>query len=303
MPRVSEQPSNENPKVSVHMITYNHVNFIAEGIESVLRQETEFPVELVIGEDCSTDGTRSVVQKYAEKFPNVIRTLLPDQTLGMHKNFAAVRAACRGEFVALLEGDDYWTDTAKLEKQFAFLADHPDFSICFHNCTIWNKRDGKDQKWVFPQDLKKDVFETEDILGPWFIPTASILFRNYHDFKLPSWFENCQSGDIPFLLLMSLRGKIKYLNANMSVWRLHGGGVSASHSGYSNIIGMTYIYESFNAHTQYKYKAKVQEAIIAEIKPRLKELQKISLPRPVLWRRVASRIRGLWMKPLGPLRR
>ena len=298
MPRVSEQSCCENPKVSVHMITYNHVKLIAQAIVSVLMQETDFPVELVIGEDCSTDGTRSVVQAYANKYPNVIRAVLPDHNLGMHKNFEAVRAACRGEYVALLEGDDYWTDSAKLKKQIAFLNRHGDFSLCFHSCTVYNKRDGKDQKWVLPQGLKKDIFETEDIIGPWFIPTASILFRNYDDFELPAWVENCQSGDLPFLLLMSLRGKFKYLDVSMSVWRLHSGGVSASHRGYSKVIGIVYIYESFNAHTRYKYKEKIREAIIAEIRPRLEELLQISSQRP-LWRRVACRIRGLCMKTWG----
>src|ERR1039457_6922720 len=104
MPRVSEQSSCAQPKVSVSMITYNHEKFIAQAIEGVLRQETDFPVELVIGEDCSTDGTRKVVQDYATRYPNVIRALLPASNLGMMRNAVETLRACRGEHLAALEG-------------------------------------------------------------------------------------------------------------------------------------------------------------------------------------------------------
>ena len=103
-------PDANDIKVSVCMITYNHERFIAQAIESVLMQETDFRVELVIGEDCSTDGTRAIVREFGERFPERIRLLLPEHNLGMMPNFVATLSACRGQYVALLEGDDYWTD-------------------------------------------------------------------------------------------------------------------------------------------------------------------------------------------------
>jgi hypothetical protein len=100
MIRVAEQTGCDQPTVSVAVITYNHEQFIAQAIESVLMQETEFVVELVIGEDCSTDGTRRIVQAYAGKYPNVIRALLPERNLGMAMNYEAVWQACRGKYIA-----------------------------------------------------------------------------------------------------------------------------------------------------------------------------------------------------------
>ena len=121
MIRVAEQTAFDRPTVSVAVITYNHEKFIGQAIESVLMQETAFVVELVIGEDCSTDGTRRIVQAYAEKYPNVIRALLPEKNLGMARNYDAVWQACRGKYIAWLEGDDYWRTPQKLQKQVALM--------------------------------------------------------------------------------------------------------------------------------------------------------------------------------------
>ena len=130
MIRVAEQTAREQATVSVAMITYNHEQFIAQAIESVLMQETAFVVELVIGEDCSTDGTRRIVQAYAAKYPNVIRALLPEKNLGMARNYQAVWQACGGKYIAWLEGDDYWRTPQKLQKQVALMEANPHYSMC-----------------------------------------------------------------------------------------------------------------------------------------------------------------------------
>ena len=130
MPRVSEQTSCENPTVSVHMITYNHEKFIAQAIESVLMQETDFPVELIIGEDCSSDSTRRIVEEYVRKYPNVIKAFLHEQNVGMANNSDAVGNACRGQYKAFLEGDDYWTHPKKLQKQVQLMEANPHYLMC-----------------------------------------------------------------------------------------------------------------------------------------------------------------------------
>lgn len=108
-------------KVSVLLITYNHEPFIAQAIESVLMQRTSFDYEIVIGEDCSTDNTREVVRSYAQAHPDVIRPLFREHTMGLSANNMTALSVCRGEYVALLEGDDYWISDQKLEKQVALL--------------------------------------------------------------------------------------------------------------------------------------------------------------------------------------
>ena len=112
------------PKVSVCMISYRHAAFIAQAIESVLAQQCDFEIELVIGDDCSPDGTGAICDEFARRDPRV-RLLPRDRNLGVMANFSRTLQACRGEYVAVCEGDDYWIDPLKLAKQVAFLDAHP----------------------------------------------------------------------------------------------------------------------------------------------------------------------------------
>ena len=120
---------NAEPKVSVLMITYNHEKLIAQAIDSVLMQKTEFPFELVIGEDCSTDGTRAVVLEYSRKYPGIIRAHLRERNLGALENGRDVFRASRGKYLAVLEGDDYWTSPEKLQVRADLLDKHPATAI------------------------------------------------------------------------------------------------------------------------------------------------------------------------------
>src|SRR6516164_8232942 len=117
--------------VSVFMITYNHGKYISEAIESIVSQKTNFEFELVIGEDCGPDDTRAICEQYAAKYPDIINLLPSDKNYGPMGNTIRVMYACTGKYVALCEGDDYWTDPYKLQKQVDFLEANPDFSICF----------------------------------------------------------------------------------------------------------------------------------------------------------------------------
>src|SRR6185436_18390622 len=123
-------------KVSVLMIAYNIERFIGQAIDSVLMQRADFDYEIVIGEDCSTDGTRDIVRQYAAEHPSKIRPILRVNNLGMNANFVATLQECRGTYIALLDGDDYWTSPYKLQRQVDFLDNHPEYSISFHNVTI-----------------------------------------------------------------------------------------------------------------------------------------------------------------------
>ncbi len=252
-------------KVSVCMITYNHENFIEQALESVLKQETDFPVEIVIGEDFSKDRTREICHDYATKYPGVIKLIATEHNVGMQKNFFRTYKECDGKYIAFIEGDDYWTDPLKLQKQINFLESNTDFSACLHNVLIKSFRNGVEKEWIMHEKLPKDTFDTEDVLGPWFIPSPSFVFVNYPDFEIPDWFFNCTYGDLPIMLLLSLRGKFKYLPEVMGVYRLHDKGFTTKHMGYDKIIVMTYIYQSFNIHTNYKFSERIRESVIYEI--------------------------------------
>src|SRR5206468_1692068 len=110
---------------SVLMITYNHEAFISQAIESVLSQETDFDFELVIGEDCSPDATRRIVQSYERSYPHRVRPLYHERNVGMGNNLLQSYQACSGDYIAVLEGDDYWSDRRKLQKQVNFMENHP----------------------------------------------------------------------------------------------------------------------------------------------------------------------------------
>src|ERR1700683_2854968 len=117
-------------KVSVLIVTYNQECYIGQAIESVLAQKVNFDYEIIIGDDCSTDGTRSLITEFQRLRPDRIKAILRDRNIGANRNVAGVAAASRGQYAAFLEGDDYWTATDKLQKQVDFLDAHPDRSIC-----------------------------------------------------------------------------------------------------------------------------------------------------------------------------
>ena len=208
------------------MVTYNHEKFIAQAIESVLMQEADFPVELVIGEDCSTDATRSVVQQYAARYPNAIRALLPDHNLGACENGRAVTEECHGEYIAFLEGDDYWTDRRKLQIQVELLDKEPSFILCAHRFRIFDEAAN-----VFHDDGREGVFQRrsrmvttyQNFLDPYVISTLTLLFRRE---GLRGVSSKHTARDIVFwshLLSQGRDGVV--LNRVMAVYRQHAGGM------------------------------------------------------------------------------
>lgn len=129
-----------NPLVSVHMVTYNHEPYIAEAIEGVIAQKADFPIELIIGEDCSTDNTRAIVLEYQQRYPLLLRVLLPSRNVGAQANFEEVARACRGKYVATCEGDDYWLSPSKLQAQVDILESNPNVSAVFGAYAICRRR-------------------------------------------------------------------------------------------------------------------------------------------------------------------
>lgn len=221
--------------VSVCCITYNHEHYLAQAIESVLAQQTNFAVEMVIGEDCSPDGTRALAQQYAQRYPGRVRVIMPAYNLGIMPNLMATLDACQGEFIAFLEGDDYWTDPTKLQRQVDDLRANPSSAMSFHDAEIFDS-DGKNQSHLFsdkfsailpPPHSPAHSFSQLDLgrLG-WFMPSAAMLFRaSSLTLPLPAWFAGVFSGDYTLQLLSTRMGTARYLPRVMSRYRLHAGGV------------------------------------------------------------------------------
>ncbi len=151
------------PLVSVKMITYNHAPYIAQAIEGVINQRVNFPIELVIGEDCSTDGTREIVFEYQKKYPDIIRVITSEENVGMKKNGYRTTKACHGKYLAFCEGDDYWHNEKKLELQVIFLEKNPkigmvsgDVDIYYEKKNIFKRNFNKNNGFRNPMDLNID---------------------------------------------------------------------------------------------------------------------------------------------------
>jgi glycosyltransferase involved in cell wall biosynthesis len=214
----------EIPFVSVCMITYNHEKYISEAIEGVITQKTNFRFELIIGEDCSTDNTRYIVKEYESKYPEIIVGQYPSQNRGLYKNFLTVLQSARGKYIALCEGDDYWTDPYKLQKQVDFLEANPEYSMCFHNAIKIYENNFKKPELFNDIFISREVAEVE-IINNWIIPTASIIFRR-NILPLPDWSKNVYSGDMTLALIAMSKGKIFCFNSIMSIYRINFSGSS-----------------------------------------------------------------------------
>lgn len=218
------------PRVSVLTITYNHGAYIAECIRGFLAQRTNFDVEMVIGEDCSRDDTREVCRRLQAEAPERLRLLLPDANVGRFANFRAVLAACRGEFIALLEGDDVWTAPDKLQRQVDLLDAHREWSGCFHNVSIETIGGTEPPRPFFPAE-EKTVFGPEDLVSRNFIPTCSCVFRNRSPLGLPAWYYDEARNPYSDWILHAINmrhGGYGYIHETMAVHRRHSGGVWGS---------------------------------------------------------------------------
>lgn len=133
----------KEPLVSAKIITYNQAPYVAQAIEGVLQQKTNFPFELVIGEDCSTDGTREIVFDYQKRYPDIIKVITSGNNVGANKNGRRAGKACRGKYIAYCDGDDYWHDPHKLQKQADYLESHPDCGLVFSEHDRYFEKNGK----------------------------------------------------------------------------------------------------------------------------------------------------------------
>lgn len=207
------------PLLSVITITYNHEKYIITAIESILNQKVNFKYELIIGDDCSDDLTQHICNEYAQKNPDKIIVMPAIDHIGMMPNFIRTLKEANGKYIAICEGDDYWTDPYKLQKQVDSLEANPEYSLCFHNALKLYQNEEREPE-LFGQYEKQD-YSQRDIIHEWLIPTASVVFRNvFLDRKVPEHFYTAPIGDFPLFLYLGEFGKYHYLDETMSVYRV-----------------------------------------------------------------------------------
>ena len=218
-------------KVSVCMITYNHAPYIEQAIESIMMQQTSFRYELVIGEDCSKDNTREICLRMKDKYPERIHLLPETKNKGANQNILDVYHACQGKYIAMCEGDDYWIDDLKLQKQSDVLDSNADVSLVFHN--VWMYHECNDTKEVFGTYDKKN-YTFNDIVGKWLISTPSVFYRKQLVFS--TWYNQVFYGDIVIFLMNAQLGKLFYLDEIMAVYRVHETSATNSLSAEANFV-------------------------------------------------------------------
>jgi glycosyltransferase involved in cell wall biosynthesis len=211
--------NNTGLKVSVLMLTYNQERYINEAIRSVMLQETNFPFELVIGNDASTDCTGTICADWQKKYPEQIVLFNRKKNLGLQQNFIQTYAQCRGQYIAICEGDDFWTDKRKLQIQVDFLDTHPDYSTCFHR--VINYYEDRGTKSLSNGGQKQDT-DISDLARSNYISNVSALFRRGLFGELPEWFARVSTYDYAIHLLNAQFGKIHYIKRPMAVYRQHG---------------------------------------------------------------------------------
>lgn len=216
--------SKVTPLLSVCLITYNHVNYIKEAIDGVLMQKVNFSWEFIIADDCSTDGTREVLIEYKQKHPHLIRLILQEKNVGPAKNWFDLINAPTGKYVAYFEGDDFWTDPYKLQKQVDHLEEHSNIVGCFSDTYVVNET-GNILHDAIPEVYKREI--PIDEVGDFWMPTVSVCLRTKSFAELINYdvFINVVNGDMFIYYLMAQRGNFAYVQTIPSHYRQHSNGI------------------------------------------------------------------------------
>lgn len=223
--------TNLQPTVIVWCLTYNQKDFIRDALEGFVMQQTHFPFEVIVHDDASTDGTTDIIMEYAERYPEIIKPMIEHQNQwqkGGLKHIIEImnEKHRRGKYIAFCEGDDYWTDPKKLQRQVDFLENHPDYSMCFHSAK--KKYETNTHAWIDCEHIQDKDYDATDIFINWTVPTASVLCRKegmdfYAHLKHS---ERIQNYDIFIFLSCAMIGKLRGMHEQMSVYRIQGDGLT-----------------------------------------------------------------------------
>lgn len=198
-------------------------------------QKTNFPFELIIGEDCSTDGTSKIAKAFQAKYPEKVRLLTPAANLGVGRNTVSCLDACEGEYITFCEGDDFWTDPNKLARQVELLDEQPEAAMCFHKVGMLDDVTGENKGYFPDKTFKNNRLSQEEIIGKCWIATCSTMFRRKNMPVLDDDFASLQICDWALFILLTRHGYVAYIDEVMGQYRVHGTGVWSSGTGQYRI--------------------------------------------------------------------
>lgn len=270
------------PLLTVCLITYNHAKYIRQAIDGVLMQKVDFHWELIIADDCSTDGTKEILLVYKEKYPDQIKLILQSKNVGAAQNWVDLMISPKSKYTAYFEGDDYWTNPDKLQNQIDFLESNPDYSLCFHDMlVVWEN--GSVDPYSYCKQLKRSDFTINDIIKSYFIPTAGLVFRTKCLNPLPDWIGEIVNGDYALQLLCGMYGKVQYIDEQMAVYRrtLGTDSMTSRYNTMNNINGLINLFNLFNVHSNYRYSGSINRRILGLKFDRFILQQKTKFP--IIW--------------------
>jgi glycosyltransferase involved in cell wall biosynthesis len=271
--RVTEQMWGENvlPLVSIHCKTYMHEPYIRQAIEGFLMQETTFKVEILIHDDASTDNTAKIIREYESKYPHLIKATyqVENQYRKNPKTEKYVKPyPFTGKYRAHCEGDDYWIDSLKLQKQVDILERHPNLVACFTNAKIKREDGSRGRAYRYSLKAKNRIFKPNEVIakGGGFYPTASLVYRNSLLSNYAKMPKSNAAGDVRLASYLATKGAFFFLNEVTCVYRMHGGGV------YTSIINNEFSYinrqkdkllflSDFESYTNGRFNRAVQKAV------------------------------------------
>jgi len=238
--------------VSICCITYNHQDFITQTLNGFLLQKTDFDFEIVIGEDCSTDNTASIIESYMEKYPDKIRLLDNSKNLGLQHNFFRTLQECKGEFIAYCEGDDYWSDPLKLQKQVNVFNTNPDVVFCYTNAVILNQ-DKISNVSILEERNCEAKFDLLEYMNSYHgMPMLTCMFKSkYIKQQMPDFVYNVIQLDYMFRFLIGQHGSFYYLPEVTGVYRRHEGGITNNTIPF--LKSTIYVNQQLNKYFNYKY--------------------------------------------------
>lgn len=257
----------EEIKLSIACNTYNHEAYIADAIESFLMQKTTHKFEILIYDDASTDKTAEIIKKYEGMYPDIIKPIY--QTENQYSKGAKVgkfnwdRAV--GKYIAICEGDDYWTDPYKIEKQVDYLEKNPECSLCVHAAKVVNAKTNKVLSHIRPSKENK-IFSTEEIIygGGGLFATNSMVYRRIECKVIPKFYDNAPVGDYPLTIFLSLLGKVYYMDEFMSNYRTNVEGSWTNRNSSSQKLiflfnNLNKMLDEVDEYTMGRYKGSIQK--------------------------------------------
>ena len=229
-------------KVSICCLVYNHAAYLEQALNGFLSQKTAFDFEIVVGEDCSTDNSRAILQQYQQQYPDKVKLVLHDANVGVTGNFLSVLNACTGEYFAMCEGDDYWDNSTKLQQQVDFLDENKNYSICWTQFKVLKD----DVPEIWPSIKKLDAAPHDVTMHNLFDPyvtytLTAVLRKSCLDAAILAQLQHFKDNSIYFLCLQAGLGRV--MNFYGAVYRLHGGGIFSATSQFGKNAGNYWNYK------------------------------------------------------------